>query len=403
MSNNNDSEQVSQISRRGFLRVSTLGTGAIVFGGTGLLTACDPQDLLPPDSNGLRVHPLFSGRLVATTGQEVAGTGYTWHLWPDGGGCFRLPGGGWSYVSNSEWFFDNPGGAGASYLRFNAEGDIVDAGRTLSGTRRNCSGGITPWGTWLSCEEVPSGSVWECDPVGGVPAVKRAGMGQFLHEAAACHLEQKVIYLTEDHPQGALYRFVPDKWGDLETGALQILTEPQAGNLEWQVVPDPSGSSTPTRDQVTDTLRFDGGEGIDISGNNVVFTTKGDNRVWSYDPTDNALSVLYDAAVSANGVLTGVDNLEASRTGVIYVCEDGGDMQIVLVRQDGSTFPVIQIEGNPGSEICGAAFDPTGRRLYFSDQRNPGRTFEVTGPWNIFNQPGPPGRAQAPKNTEGTI
>ena len=91
-----------------------------------------------------------------------------------------------------------------------------------------------------------------------------------------------------------------------------------------------------------------------------VFTTKGDNRVWSYNPTANTLTVVYDAAVNVNGVLSGVDNVETSDTGVVYVCEDGGDMQIVLLREDGSTFPVVQIDGNPGSEICGAARSPRG-------------------------------------------
>lgn len=380
--------QLESLNRRGFLRVSALGSSAVVFAGTGLLTACDPVGLKPADTNGIRVPPLFTARVVATTGEEVADTGYTWHLWPDGGGCFALPGGGWSYVSNSEWFFTGPEGAGASYIEFDAGGDIVGAGRILTDTLRNCSGGITPWGTWLSCEEVPTGSVWECDPIGAVPAVKRAGMGQFNHEAAACHTLEQAVFLTEDRPDGALYKFVPTTWGDLGSGVLQVMTEPSPGEFVWVEVPDPTGNPVETKDQVPDTKRFDGGEGIDLSGNNVVFTTKGDNRVWSYNPAANTLQVVYDAATAVNGVLSGVDNIETSDQGVMYVCEDGGDMEIVLVREDGSTFPVMQIVDNPGSEICGAAFDPSGKRLYFSDQRGPGRTIEISGPWEIFTEPG---------------
>ncbi len=147
----------------------------------------------------------------------------------------------------------------------------------------------------------------------------------------------------------------PHTWGDLSSGTLEVLTEPNVNQLVWAEVPDPSGDPTPCKDQVADTKRFDGGEGIDLSGNNVVFTTKGDNRVWSYDPTANMLTVIYDAAIHINGVLTGVDNVETSDAGVVYVCEDGGDMQVVLVRENGSTFPVVQIVDNSGSELCGAA------------------------------------------------
>lgn len=379
---------LENLDRRGFLRISALGSSAAVFASTGLLSGCDPVGLKVPDANGIRVPPLFTARVVATTGQPVADTGYTWHRWPDGGGCFELPNGGWSYVSNSEWFFTGPEGAGASYIEFAPDGEIVGAGRILTDTLRNCSGGITPWGTWLSCEEVPTGSVWECDPLGAVPAVKLAGMGQFNHEAAACHTLEQAVFLTEDRSDGALYKFVPTTWGDLTSGVLQVLTEPNPGQLVWETVPDPSGDPVETKDQVPNTKRFDGGEGIDLSGNNVVFTTKGDNRVWSYDPTANALTIIYDAATAVNGVLSGVDNIETSDVGVMYVCEDGGDMQIVLVREDGSTFPVMQIVDNPGSEICGAAFDPSGTRLYFSDQRSPGRTIEISGPWRVFTEPG---------------
>ena len=93
--------------------------------------------------------------------------------------------------------------------------------------------------------------------------------------------------------------------------------------LSWQVVPDPSAAATPTKDQVPDTVRFNGGEGADMSLGKLIFTTKGDNRVWRYDPVANTLGIVYDRAVQVNGVLSGVDNVEVSAKGVIYVAEDG--------------------------------------------------------------------------------
>ena len=73
---------------------------------------------------------------------------------------------------------------------------------------------------------------------------------------------------------------------------------------------------------------------------------------------------------------------------MIYVAEDGGDMQIVLVRETGETFPVVRAPGRDRLRDHRARVRPeSGTRLYFSSQRNPGATYEVTGTWGLYSNP----------------
>jgi secreted PhoX family phosphatase len=375
----------NSLDRRDVLRLA--GVGLFSAAVAPLLTSCSVPStnygaLLPADANGLALPPGFTSRVVATSGQTVPGTAFVWHPNPDGGACFATGDGGWIYVSNSESVATNRGGA--SMVRFDATGTIVEAATILSGTNANCAGGKTPWGRWLSCEEHNNGQVWECDPTGATAAVGRPAMGRVKHEAAAVDDVHHHVYLNEDQPDGALYRFAPTTWPDLSAGVLEVLTGDGAGALSWQVVPNPTGSPTATRYQVPTTKPFNGGEGICFAQGSIVFGTKGDNRVWSYNTNTIALTTIYDDNTSPGPDLTGVDNVESIVTdqGLIwFVAEDGGDMQVVAVNRSGETTPVCQLQGVTGSEITGPAFSPDGSRLYFSSQRNPGRTYEVSGPW----------------------
>jgi secreted PhoX family phosphatase len=379
------------VARRSFLRAAVVGAGTTAFGGSlWRQAAAAPATpgptrygaLQPADVNGLELPRGFSSRIVARSGRPVGPSGHVWHGAPDGGACFAAPGG-WIYVSNSELL--SGGGAGA--LRFDALGRITGAYRILSGTRANCAGGATPWGRWLSCEEVDRGYVWDTDPTGASGPVRRDAMGRFVHEAAAVDPVRKVVYLTEDEPDGCFYRFRPSRWPDLTAGVLEVLT---TGGT-WSRVPDPSGAATRTRHQVAAARRFAGGEGCWYAGGVCWFTTKGDGRVWRLDAATSRLTVAYDDAVPG-APLTGVDNVVGSDARELFVAEDGGDMQICVITEGGTVAPFLRVVGHPRSEVTGPAFSPDGTRLYFSSQRGAtgtssgGVTYEVRGP---FRRPVP--------------
>jgi secreted PhoX family phosphatase len=130
---------------------------------------------------------------------------------------------------------------------------------TVKGTLANCSGGITPWKTFLTCEEnydgffgeteydeanepkhVPSyaygwehfynyppehyGWVVEINPKDG-SAQKHIALGRFAHECCTLYeLEDKrvVAYTGDDHNDEHLYKFISSKPGSLKEGTLYV-------------------------------------------------------------------------------------------------------------------------------------------------------------------------------------
>lgn len=344
-------------------------------------------ELGEPDQWGVRVPEGYSVRRIAESGQPVrGGRGYVWHDLPDGGATYPLKDGGYVYVSNCELSF----GGGVGAIAFTREGHVRGAYPICTGTRRNCQGGATPRGTFLTCEEVPDGLVYECDPLGFEPPLARPELGVFQHEAVAYDEIHHVLYLSEDEWNGGLYRFVPSRVphglsADLSEGRLEVAAVAADGSVRWFEVPDPRCiKGTPTRFQVPETTAFNGGEGIWWRPGKVYLTTKGDDRVWEYDIRARRISVLYDGRTALNPVLTGVDAIIGTTSGELLVAEDPGNMQVVVILPNGRLKPLLQVEGQSNSEITGIAFAP-GRinRFYFSSQRGNGRglTYEMTGPF----------------------
>ncbi|MFN0318372.1 MAG: alkaline phosphatase PhoX [Burkholderiales bacterium] len=380
-------------SRRAFLGKTLAATAAAglgpaywraVFAANASLGESPYGPLGSPDAYGVRLPAGFNARLTGMTGQAVPGTNYIWHGWPDGGATFATTDGGWIYTSNSEL---NGTRGGASAIRFDATGRIVRAYRILSGTKWNCAGGATLWATWLSCEEHRAGVVWECDPFQAGQGIARPALGTFAHEAAVVDLVTGYVYLTEDDGEGRLYRLRPNSWQDLSAGVLEAASVSPDGFVTWVAVP----ADRPYRGR--DTAPFARGEGAWYSNGYVYFCTTADHRVWALETATGRLEIIYDAALLGTlAPLRDPDNVTVhERSGDIFVAEDAGDIQLVLLaNQSGQRIaaPFLQFAGHAGSEVSGPAFNPSGTRLYVSSQRGTdgdnngaGMTFEITGPF----------------------
>ena len=344
--------------------------------------------LQPVDSLGIRLPAGFSARALGVTGQPVAPSGFDWIGAPDGAATFGTGDGGWVYAANSELAIDT---GGVAAMQFSATGEVVDAYRILSGTSRNCSGGATPWGTWLSGEEVEGGLVFECNPFAASEGVAHPLLGAFRHEAAVVDPSTGYVYLTEDEVDGRLYRFRPDTYGDLSSGALEAAKVNRAGDrLRWVA----ASTSEPARGD--DSTAFHRGEGAWFSGGRVYFCTTGDNRVWSLRTSNNALQVVYDADVlGADAPLRRPDGITVHQpSGDLFVAEGADNLEIVILARRPArpkrrvAAPFARLVGHPGSEITGLAFSPDGTRLYGSSQRGTdgvnGITFEITGPFRVL-------------------
>lgn len=331
--------------------------------------------------------------------------------------------------------YDRQAGGGTTTVEFDpVSGAFVKAWASLCGTSRNCAGGPTPWGSWLTCEEtlaeprpsnrfvLPHGFVFEVPSAGTATALPLKGLGRFVHEAIAIDPSTGIVYLTEDHAAAGFYRFMPSTPGALaQGGQLEMLAvtgrpryDTRRGQrarsshaVHWVPIADPDRPHRDTRlgdAQGVSSQGWAGGaaifarlEGAWHGDGSIFFDatsggTAGSGQIWEYVPAQQTLRLVFESP--GPGTLNKPDNLTVSPRGGLAICEDGGDapQRIHGMTRDGRLFPFVrnnavlngERHGFRGdfreSEFSGVSFTHDGRWMFFNIQA-PGITIAMTGPW----------------------
>lgn len=306
---------------------------------------------------------------------------------------------------------------------------------SLIGTIRNCAGGTTPWGSWLTCEEDVSragsnGLTRDHGWIFEVPAGRRGltdpvpltAMGRFNHEAAAIDPRTGIVYLTEDRDDSLFYRFLPARPGELARGGrLQALAfrdrGPGADSRNW------SGTSFPLQEwRAAEWIDLDGveapeddlrkrghaggavlfarGEGIHFGDGELFFCcTNGGaaklSQIMRYRPSrfegqtgerasPGQIQIFVESTDAA--MLNFGDNVTVAPNGHLIICEDQYTVPVMNhlrgITPTGELYTLARLHEQ--TELAGACFSPDAATM-FVNVYNPAKTLAITGPWKSFD------------------
>ena len=377
--------------------------------------------LVPPNADGMTCLSLDKQRVILIRNHEIG------HV-PRLSTFFKNNPFGKYYrkykKNNANKFYDIKGSrthcfGGTTSIVYNIQTEKVESQYlSLAGTLVNCSGGKTPWNTWISCEETTikegvgitknHGYNFEVFP-SLTPKLNKAvplkAMGRFRHEGVAFDKSSGYVYQTEDRSDGLFYRFIPNIKNKLDQGGkLQVLSFRDWRGIDtrnWDkknVVTDKKYKvrwiDIEDVDSPDDDLRYRGnnkggaifarGEGIFLSDNVLFFTatTGGQNKtgqVWKYTLNNQTIELFYESDNA--DVLNLPDNIILSPNGSVILCEDGkGRDRLVCIKKD-KTISYLANNAYNNQELAGACFSPD-NKILFINMYKPTMTIAIKGPWD---------------------
>lgn len=321
----------------------------------------------------------------------------------------------------------NPGGVTMAEINYNATTKLWGLTKSravgfsapsLVQTMRNCSGGITPWGTIVTAEESVTandtngdgykdfGWFIEIDPVTAEVITKNTDgskgklwqMGIMSHENVVINNAGTVAYYGEDGGTHMVYKYVMDTPNNLSSGNLFVLKldqgltngDPVSKTATWIQVPNKTKADQNNTNTIAESLggtKFNGVEDVEISpiDGKIYFTAKGLNKVYRLKDNGSTASEVETFVggsttnyylYTPDGIKTeawgsGNDNLTFDELGNLWVLQDGGKNYIWVVAPDHTqASPKVKLFASmpSGAEPTGLTFTPDHKFGFFSIQ-----------------------------------